>query len=213
VTQRYTRYVKILRLILPVVAGISLLALLIWPWWQEKKQFKLKQAHEASVAHQNQSASTAPLQVQKPEYQGTDHAGRPYYVTADRVEQSLDPKAPLLLIQPQAALNLGQNKSDQTATVTLNAAHGLYDMQAQTIDLKEKVIFDYAGYTLHTDDLALDMLGGAATTNSPVTGQGPRGTLEAQRLTIEDKGARIVLKGPGRLVFYTNAPSSETTTP
>lgn len=210
-TQRYTRYVKTLRLILPVLAGISLLALLIWPWWQEKQQYKIKQAHETRLSQQDaqRPVSDAPLQVQKPEYHGVDQAGRPYYITAERVEQALDAKVPMVLIRPQASLHLDATAAPHHQTVTLQADQGLYDLQAQIIDLKGNVTLNYAGYTIIADDLALDMTGAAAATNSSVSGHGPRGTLEATRLMIKDKGTRLVLKGPGRLVFKTDSPSSQ----
>jgi lipopolysaccharide export system protein LptC len=214
VTHTYTRYIKTLRLVLPVIAAISLLALLIWPWWQEKQQLRVKKAASVAAATSDASVSNAPLQVHKPEYQGLDRSGRPYHITAERVEQSLDPKAPLLLTAPLATLTLRDdtdNRDPQAAQMTLRATHGLYDMQAQIIDLKGEVTFDYAGYTVITQDLALDMLASAATTSSPISGSGPRGTLEAQQLTIADKGHRIVLKGPSRIIFHAATPSSVTT--
>ncbi|HEY1096065.1 MAG TPA: LPS export ABC transporter periplasmic protein LptC [Alphaproteobacteria bacterium] len=202
----YTRYVRVLRLVLPVLASVSLLVLLIWPWWHERQQLSVKKvAPPVSTAQTPKSA--APLQVLKPEYQGMDKSGRMYRITAERVEQTLDPKAPLLLIAPQASLNMSKNAeeiaapSDANPPLTLRATNGLYDMQAQTIDLKGKVVLDYAGYQLTAEDLAVDMVAGAATTTTPVTGQGPRGTLSGQMLSIADKGSIIVLKGPSRLVL------------
>lgn len=210
-THTYTRYIKTLRLVLPVIAGVSLLALLIWPWWQEKQQLRVKKAaHTTITAAPHAPVSSAPLQVAKPEYQGLDRSGRPYRITAERVEQSMDPKAPLLLMQPLATLTLRPESSEadpQTSQVTLHAQHGLYDTQSQVIDLKGEVTFDYAGYTVLADDLALDMLAGVALTSGPVSGSGPRGTLEARQLTIADKGHRIVLKGPSRLIFHAEPPS------
>ena len=213
----YTRYVKILRLLLPAMAIIGFLSLLIWPWWKERQQniFDLARKQEAaSVAAQTDSV--APLQVVKPDYQGVDTKGRAYRITASRVEQNLNPKAPILLIEPMATLALDPaTDTEPGRTISLQAMHGLYDAHAQTLDLKGAVILSYPGaYDIQTDDLAVDIARGAAMTTTPVYGKGPRGFLSGQSLNIADKGAVIVLKGPSKLVLqFPSAPSSDSTTP
>lgn len=214
----YTRYVKILRLVLPVLAGVSLLGLLVWPFWREHRQNdKAVAALAAQNATRNDevadaaAAATAqngvPLQVIRPDYQGLDRQGRPYHITAERVEQTLDPRAPITLIQPSATLTMRAAEPDDPArrparSLTLTAAHGLYDAAAQTLDLKGDVTLrDATGYTLSMQDLAIDLARFYAMTMTPVTGSGPQGSFSGQTLNIADKGAVIVLKGPSRLVF------------
>jgi lipopolysaccharide export system protein LptC len=212
-SQAYTRYIKMLRLVLPTLAAIGLLTLLLWPWWRERQQTLLSGAIIPPVSTSPTPAAKAPLQVLKPEYQGTDKSGRPYRITADRVEQALDPKDPLLLIAPRASLVFDAAKTDHTGEATLQAQQGLYDQQAQTIDLQGNVIFAYGGYQLHAADLALDLIAGAATTATPVTGDGPAGSIAGQALSIADKGARIVLKGPSRVVLHPVSSTEPAATP
>lgn len=208
----YTRYVRILRLVLPAIVIISLLALFIWPWWVEHQQkladIARHEAEKATLATTH-AETTAPLQVMKPEYQGLDKNGRPYHITAARVEQNLNPKAPLTLFEPVATLTLDP-QANPPRTVSLQALSGTYDANAQTLDLKGNVVLTYEGaYTITAEDLAVDIVEGIAVTTTPVTGQGPRGFLSAQSLNIADKGARIVLKGPSKIVL---APSSTAAT-
>lgn len=212
----YTRYIKILRLVLPAIAAISLLALLIWPWWNEKKQLSVKKP-ATPIATATPGKPAAPLQVMKPEYQGMDKSGHAYRITAERVEQALDPKDPLILVAPQATLNMDLSAAAKTTPakppITLQALGGTYDTQAQTIDLKGQVTLNYDGYTLVSEDLAVDIQSGAATTTTPVTGQGPRGNLSAQMLSIADKGNVLVLKGPSRLVLLPEAAQTDKSQP
>jgi lipopolysaccharide export system protein LptC len=208
----YTRYVKILRLVLPAVAVISLLGLLVWPFWREHRQnneaaddlakSQQHQPHAAPTSGQT-TPTAAPLQVIQPDYQGLDNQGRPYRITASRVEQNLNPKAPILLVDPSATLILSPaTETRSERSLTLKAMHGLYDAQAQTLDLKGAVnLLDDQGYVITAQDLVVDLARFYAMTTTPVTGEGPQGTLSAQSLNIADKGAVIVLKGPSRLVF------------
>lgn len=210
----YTRYIRILRLVLPAIVIISLLALFIWPWWTEREQKRIDAArHEAErKAAQAATASAAPLQVMKPEYQGVDKNGHPYHITAARVEQSLNPKAPLNLFEPFATLTLDP-QANPPHTVTLQALSGIYDANAQTLDLKGKVVLVYEGsYNITAEDLAVDITQGIAATTTPVTGQGPRGFLSGQSLHIADKGTVIVLKGPSKIILVPAADSPAPTT-
>lgn len=218
----YTRYVKVLRLVLPAIAILGFLSLLIWPWWRERQQQLLDMAEhqQQQAADQATSASgnaSAPLQVEKPDYQGIDTKGRAYRITATRVEQNLNPKAPILLIEPLAVLTLDPATDIATTnrTIKLEGLHGLYDAQAQTLDLKGRVILHYLdAYDIQAEDLIVDLAGGAAMTTTPIEGRGPRGFLSAQSLNIADKGAIIVLKGPSKLVLHpSDAPAVAPTTP
>lgn len=219
----YTRYVKILRLVLPTIAILGFLSLLIWPWWRERQQQLIDLAEHAAnpvAVTPTPVDTTAPLQVEKPDYQGVDTKGRAYRVTASRVEQNLNPKAPILLIEPLATLTLeAASEGTPERAISLQGQQGIYDAQSQTLDLKGKVILNYLGdYDIQAEDLAVDLAEGAAMTTTPVEGRGPRGFLSGQSLNIADKGAVIVLKGPSKLVLQpqdkpAEAPSVPSTTP
>ena len=223
--QAYTRYIKILRLVLPSLAGVGLVALLVWPWWREFQMTRTEDAEKIAApiaTPETPSAPAAPLQVMKPDYQGLDSKGRPYRITATRVEQALDPAAPLKLIEPHATLDLEPQHEDEekeatslsaptsdavddsaaARKLTLAAVQGIYSPKEQTLDLKGNVVLTTSeGYEIKTQDLAVDIVKGAALTTTPVEGHGPRGFLSGQALSIADKGALVVLKGPSRLIL------------
>lgn len=216
----YTRYVKVLRLVLPAIAILGFLGLLIWPWWKEYRQQQIDLRDNPPPAAATSPNTTSPLQVEKPDYQGVDSKGRAYRITATRIEQNLNPKAPILLIDPLATLTLEAATGNTPArTMSLQGLQGLYDAQSQTLDLKGKVVLNYLGaYHIEAEDLAVDLAQGVAMTTTPVEGHGPRGFLSGQSLNIADKGAVIVLKGPSKLVLQpedkpTDAPNNPSTTP
>ncbi len=208
----YTRYVKTLRLVLPLLAGLGLLSLLIWPWWREQQQMHDDQAAASKAIGATDTGTTAaPLQVEKPDYQGIDAKGRAYRITAARVEQNLNPKAPITLIEPKAMLTLDSNPDAATVPrqAALQALRGVYDAQAQTLDLRGDVTLHYTGdYVITMQDLTVDIVSGVAVSTTPVEGHGSRGFLSARSLNIADKGGTIVLNGPSRLVLQPKAAST-----
>lgn len=188
----YSRFVGLMRITLPLVAGAIVALVIAWPELGEKRSgFKLGMS---KISINDSGGQT----IVNPRFTGTDRARRPYTVTADAATQ--DQKAPneIDLAFPKADLTAGDG-----AWVAISAANGRYDRKAQSLTLSGGVdLFHDKGFELHTPSARVSLANGGATGEQPVRGQGPFGTIEGQGFRMVDKGRRLLLSGRSRLVLY-----------
>lgn len=187
----YSRFVGLMRIALPLIAGAIIALVIAWPEFGEKRSgFKLGMSKIAINDNGGQA-------VVNPRFTGTDRAQRPYTVTADAATQN--PKAPhqIRLAFPKADLTLADG-----TWVSVSASDGRYDRKAGILTLSGGVdLFQDKGYELHTPSARIVLADGMAEGTQPVRGQGPFGTLEAQGFRMVDKGRRLLLSGKSRLVL------------
>lgn len=188
----YSRFVGLMRITLPLVAGAIIAMVIAWPeMGDESGGFKLGMS--------NISASDSGGQtIVNPRFTGTDRDQQPYTVTADAATQDQKTPNQIKLAFPKADLTLGDG-----AWISVTAATGRYDRKAQALTLAGGVdLFHDQGYELHTPSARISLADGEAAGDEPVRGQGPFGTLEGQGFRMLDKGRRLVLSGKSRVVLY-----------
>lgn len=205
----YTRWVMFLRGFLPLIAVCGIAVVVAWPLYsefQEKWQSRLSTTRlKAEEIALTMPAAGQPAQAQliKPEFSGRDTKNRPFLITASRVVQDLslkDPTSGVLHLEKPAAQMTIDAATQQSAT--LQALNGAYDPQAQTLQLdRDVVLHDGTGYVLRMQDLFVDMQAGSSKSLQPVSGEGPMGTLQAESLELQDKGAHIILHGRSKIVL------------
>jgi len=188
----YSRFVGLMRIALPLVAGAIIAMVIAWPELLEKRtSFKLGMS---KITVNDSGGQT----VVNPRFTGTDRARRPYTVTADAATQ--DQKMPnrINLAFPKADLTLQDG-----AWIAVSAAQGHYDRKEGALALSGGVdLFHDQGYELHTPSAQVSLGDSEASGDEPVRGQGPFGTLEARGFRILDKGRRLLLDGKSRLVLH-----------
>jgi len=191
----YSRFVGLMRIALPLVAGAIIALVIAWPELGEKRSsFKLGMS---KITVNDSSGQT----VVNPRFTGTDRSRRPYTVTADAATQ--DQKAPnqIDLAFPKADLTL-----EDGAWIAISAANGRYDRKGQMLTLSGGVdLFHDRGFELHTPSARVSLADGGATGEEPVRGQGPFGTIEGQGFRMVDKGRLLMLSGKSRLVLFSGA--------
>ncbi len=122
--QRHSRRVALLKRVLPAV-GIGLMLLIAaWPrltplWERMRLAFPAIDLREARE-----------LRMINPRYAGSDRLGRPYVVTAAVGRQVPDRQDLMSLEAPRADI-----KTHSGADVAVTAATGIYQSQAQLLDL------------------------------------------------------------------------------
>lgn len=186
--QRYTKFVRSMRLILPL-AALGLIALLMaWPRMEDTMMDVAQESMAPKVAGRNELIN--------PRYESHDQKNRPFVVTAARAVQSMrDPQA-VILESPAAEIAVRDGRS-----VTLHAAQGAYRQKAEKLFLNEAVSITYDGYMLDLDKALIDLKAYNAWSDQPVHGQGPAGTLEASGLELNGIKGVLVFTGPIRLVL------------
>ncbi len=137
------------------------------------------------------------LRMTNPRYRGQDSRNRPFEITADLATQDkLDPDR-LTLEGLQADITL----TDGT-WLNLEAAAGRYDRVNQVLYVEDRVnIFSDRGYELNARDFTIDLRAGTASSEEPVTGQGPMGRFEAKRFRMTDFGKHVTFEDV-TLVFW-----------
>lgn len=192
---RYSRFVTLMKYSLPVVAGIVLLLVVIWPDLKPKPE-------RFSVGISDLSVETEGGQrVVNARFTGVDSENRPFSITADAVVQDGNTVSEVKLSRPKADVTLASN-----SWVAISAPKGTFWRKREVLDLIGGVdLFHDNGYEFRTQDASIDFRNGAASGNKPVMGQGPFGTINANGFKILESGDRIVFRGKSTLVIFPSA--------
>lgn len=188
---RYTRFVRTGRLVLWGLIALVLLTLL-WIGTERSDE------DGARLVFSNNTKPTDAGQsvMANPRYQGLDDKNQPYTIFADTAVQKDDDTVVLTNIRSEIAQHDG-------TWLALNAAAGEANLKARQIDLSGGVeLFTDGGYAMRTARAHVDIAKGEVVSNVHVEGQGPTGTLEADRFLVIDRGARIRFNGSVRMILY-----------
>jgi len=200
---RYSRRVALLKRLLPATGLALLLLIMMWPrlapmWDRMRLGFAAIDLREARE-----------LRMVNPRYAGTDKLGRPFVVTAAVGRQVPDRQDLMSLEGPKADI-----KTHGGADVQLTAATGIYQSQAQLLDMFGEVTITHQNGTRFVTDTAhADIAHNTAEGSDPVEGHGPSGDIKAQGFRILDKGDVIIFTGNADMVLRGSKPASEPAAP
>jgi len=192
---RYTRFVGMMKLLLPMLALALIVAVIAWP-----TAFERSTGIPLSFSALKQDEADK-LTMLNPRYLGTDRDNQPFVITAEAAEQDPVDQRQVTLTALQADLTARDG-----SWFTLLAGNGIYHQGHQYLLLEGPIeIFSDAGYEFRTEAAEIDLVGGAAQSLAPVHGQGPFGTLTADRMEAEERGQRLFFRGNVRLVIRPQA--------
>ncbi|MBT4042007.1 MAG: LPS export ABC transporter periplasmic protein LptC [Rhodospirillaceae bacterium] len=194
---RYSRFVGMMKLLLPVLALGLVVAVVIWP-----NEFSETTGFHLSYAAPEEGGG-AELAMLRPRYLGTDARNRPFLVTADRAVQDPNDQRLITLDRLQADMSMANGE-----WFTILADTGIYHQQRQYLQLQGAInLFSDQGYEFNAQAIEIDLSNGRATTDQPVRGQGPFGTLRADHMVVEDYGQRLFFKGNVKMHLMTRSRS------
>jgi lipopolysaccharide export system protein LptC len=185
----YSRFVNLMKFILPAVAAGLLLLIVAWPRLQAgfdrlRLSFTRLDLSEARD-----------LRMVNARFAGIDKLHRPYVLTADVARQMPDRNDLMALEGPKGDITLQSG-----AWLALTAFTGVYLSQGQLLDLFGDVkVFHDRGYELTTDTAHVDMAAGTAEGNDAVQGQGVFGDVTSQGFRLLDHGQTIIFTGKAKL--------------
>lgn len=188
----YSRFVALMKLVLPVVAGILILMVVMWPELSENpSRFQLGMARINVGDTDDQTLINA-------RYTGIDGKNNPYSVTADRLIQNAENENFVDLKNPKADVTVGSG-----SWLAIMSPVGRFEKKEQVLTLKGGVdAFHDLGYEFRTEHAVVNFKAGTANGASPVHGQGPFGELQSQGFKVLESGARIIFTGPAHLLLY-----------
>ncbi|HYE00095.1 MAG TPA: LPS export ABC transporter periplasmic protein LptC [Alphaproteobacteria bacterium] len=185
-TRGYSRFVRILKVTLPLAALGLLGAVVAWP------QIGSDVPPPPPVVAQAEGPT-----MTDPRFHGTDSRNRPFSVTAERAVQAVQAGSPVALEKPDAEVTLGDG-----TWVQVSARTGQFDQPNQMLRLDGDVtVFHDSGYQMQGEQLQVKLEEGRLWSDAPVRGQGPNGEIEAEGLQIVDRGRTVVFTGKSRLVL------------
>jgi lipopolysaccharide export system protein LptC len=187
----YSRFVRSLRLVLPLLAGALLVLAMIWPQLDWRK---VVVADDAEIKIDVEDAQQ--LRMRNAKLVGTDEQNQPFTISAAEARQGDDGVNSVILDQPAGEIVLQDG-----AKLTMEAEAGHYDRQAERLDLTGTVIVTHGdGYRFQSQSATVLMDTGRAIGNQPIEGYGPEGLLTGEGFEIIDKGKTVKILGKSRLV-------------
>ena len=192
----YSRLVRSLRLVLPLLAAALLVLAIIWPsidWWRAVVPDDLDNSVDLRDAQQ--------LQMRNAKLVGSDDTGRPFELSAIEARQGEDGVNTVILVEPTGEIIL-----EDGAHLKVRAAQGHFDRDAERLELTGSVIVEHGdGYHFESKSAVVNIGDGRAVGNDPIDGYGPEGALQGEGFEIIDKGRTVLVRGKSRL-FVTNVP-------
>ncbi len=189
---RHRRFVSVMKLVLPLIAGTLIMLVAIWPQLgSEKSGFRIGFANLSVGDVTSQSLVNA-------RYEGTDRNERPFTVTAELATQDPGGAKPIRLIRPKADILL-----DGGAWLVLAAESGSFERTANTLELNGGVtLLHDSGYEFRTATATVDLSKGTAAGDREVVAQGPFGSFNATGFRVLGGGDQVIFTGKARMVFY-----------
>lgn len=181
--RRYTRFVLFSKWLLWIAAGGLFVAVVVMSWVNTGDG-------SARLVFTNPQQSQQGEEVMlRPHYQSVDKNDQPFNVTADTATQK-DAETVLL-----KNLNADMSFKD-SRWAALSANEGTLRTNKKKLDLAGAVNMFYdGGYEMRTELALVDMAAGSIEGPKPVEGQGPSGTLKADRFKVREKGKVLYFEG------------------
>ena len=190
INPRYSRFVGLMKLLLPLIALILVALLIAWPALQEKGDFNLS---FSGMTVQGDS-----LTMMNARYLGMDKRNQPYMITADYATQDPGDKRRVTLDNLQADLTLAGG-----VWISLTSTKGVYHLADQTLELDEEInVYSDLGYELVAQSAFIDLKRGLALSDEPVRGQGPLGRMTAENFMIDNKTENLHFGGGVKMTLY-----------
>jgi lipopolysaccharide export system protein LptC len=192
--RRHSRRVRTLRIALPIIAVLALAGFLY-----AARAVILDAGLFISLKGLN--LDTKSLTIDAPHVSGFQGTAQAYEVRAESAVQDLTNPRVVTLNKIDAKFGMAGANS-----ASVNATTGVYDGSKDSLQLSKGITVTTAdGYKATLQDALVDLKAGSLVSTSPVQMKGPAGTVTGNRLTIVDRGKKIVLDN-GVHVTYTEPP-------
>lgn len=190
-TGRYSRFVSLMKILLPILALTLIVAVLAWPG-------VLDRSNRFQLTFSDLSTDDVALEMVNPRYLSMDRRNRPVSVTAESAYQAKGDANRVHLVQLLADFT-----AESETWISFTAAEGVYSPNQKRVRLTGPIsAYSDQGYELQAAEAEINLEDGIAESNAAVTGQGPLGRFSAERMRIQQGGKHIILSGNVRLILH-----------
>jgi len=195
---RYTRFVVLTKHTLIILVVLIVGAVILIPILS-KDQNGVRIAF-SGIATQSSSEPLTPKML-SPQFRGFDSSDQPFTVTADYAVQKDDDTVQLVNVAADMTLKGGK-------WISLKAKDGLLQLKGKKMIASGEVsVFYDDGYEFTTQLLNVNMDTKVISSDQPVHGQGPVGTIDASGFEAFHETKSIRFKGPVKMTIYTGEKS------
>ena len=195
VSERYSRFVGWMKLMLPLSAVGLVVIVVTWPYLSGREDgIPLSFASIGIGLDEN-------IFMTKARYMGSDDNDQPYTLTAELMaeEEGVGDAIRLTKLQADIMLNNG-------SWLALTADSGLLIRESQQLTLEGRVnFFSDDGYEFRTARAVINLASKRAHGEDPIEGQGPFGMFNADSFRLENEGKSMFFEGNVRMTLYPEA--------
>lgn len=195
---RHSRFVSLLRLLIPLGAILTLIGLIAYSILDPFKALPVK------IDIGSLKLEGSAIMMERAEMKGYRDNETPFVVTASKAVQDIK--------EPQI-VNLSDLKStiampDKT-NANIAAETGIYDTQKQILNVSGQVIIETRQYTVRMKSATVNFSDNSIVSKEPVNVSAVGGVISADEFSVFDNGARILFNGRVRSVFKSTPDSPE----
>lgn len=184
------RMVRLIKLILPIIAGVLALTLLVLPSLK-------KDISEFTIDFVIPEGDIEKMTVDQPVLYLTDVKGRTNNFTADGIKETEGGSKIYNITRPRASLPVGESEM-----MNISSAVGVYNQNESSLTLPHKVELSYSrGFNLETRDFFYDFNQSSGYSRKPVVGYGFLGHLNAEGVEVRDGGNVLVFLGKTTIII------------
>lgn len=185
--QRHSRRVRLLKIVLPLIAGVIAIGFPVYSYLVTPAPIEVKADGSAF--------SDGKLVMANPKLEGLTKDNLPYALNALRAIQSAGEESLVELEKIDAKLPVSAGN-----IVTVGAAHGIYNREANTLELdKEITVSTTDGIVAKFKSAFLDIEKGTMKTTQPVDITRPGSRITADGMTVKDNGKVVIFEKRVRL--------------
>ena len=196
VNRGYTRMVKTLRVLLPLIA-VGVMIGLVLSAEREAPVIPIEKIETPKqLAERGNIPEIEKNELIKPEFESQTKDGKSYKIIAANATQELRQPDLIILDRPQGTLQ------GDPHPLEISARNGTYNQKTQFITLSEDIVIsqETSGKIL-MKTLEADLDRGEIFSPHSVTAEGSYGSLDASAMRITDNGTKIIFEGPATLTI------------
>ncbi len=192
----YTRFVRVMRLALPLAAVVVVFIVFFRMGGAGDDRIS-PVAEEGAKPREITPEQVSRNELLNPKFQSVDKKSQPYEITALRAIQGEKNKDLIMLEQPVGVITL---RDGVQVRVTSNT--GAYRQDTERFFLEGKVVLEHTnGYKLLSEEAHIDLDKNFAWSEKDVAGSGPDIMIDARGVRANGETGEIVFSGPAKLTL------------